>query len=111
MRQFIGENFLHWADNQYGVTETDDGVQIDESNSSMGNKMERITLYNGFMEQCPSERKYVTPQRFKKKFKLWCEYRGLVFNPYDPDKRQGTVYGGDNKTGGTEYFTAIKRMD
>lgn len=108
-RQFIGENFMHWADNYFGVTDTDDGIELDSANEHIGNKCERIALFSGFMEQCPSEKKYVTPQRFKRKFKEWCEYRSLAFNPYSPDKKAGSISGGDDKSGGTEYFTVIKK--
>ena len=111
MRQFIGENFLHWADNYYGVTETEEGCEVDSGNVSIGNKIERISLVNAFLDQCPTEKKYITAQRFKKKFKQWCDYRGFIFNPYDPDKKAGTPYGGDNKTGGTEYFTVAVKVE
>ena len=106
-RQFIGENFRDWADNYYGVTDSDDEAAIDANNENIGQDRDRQMLYNSLLERCPSERKWITPQKFKKKFKEWCDYRGFVFNPYSPDKKSGKTYGGDKKTAGTEYFCII----
>lgn len=108
MRQYFGENFLLWADEYFGVTETDSGVEIDATNANINEEKTRKDLYESFMDQAPSERKFTTAQRFKNKFRTWAQYRELVFNPYQEDKRTGKKHGGDIKKGGIEYFRVSK---
>lgn len=60
----------------------------------------------------PQQRKYVSPNEFKKRFKKYCLFKGYVFNPqmydsitgkplkYDQDGHPITDY----KSGGIEYF-------
>lgn len=105
MRQFIGETFLLWADEFYGVTETETGLQI--QSPSIDEAVERKTLYDDFMNPLPiSDKKYYTPQNFKKRFKVWCKYRGLYFNKHKLDK--DGIPGGDDKRDSKEYFTVSK---
>lgn len=61
----------------------------------------------------PTQRKYVTPTEFKKRFVKYCTWKGYIFNPskydtvtgkplqFDKDGRPVT----DDKAGGVEYFT------
>lgn len=63
----------------------------------------RAELYNGFLEKTPTQRKFMTPHRFKKKMIAWCEYHQAHFNPQVIDKFGRPS--GDDKRGGVEYFT------
>ena len=100
LRQYIGENFLTWADEYYNITEEEDVSLIFSNN--LNNPIPRKELYDNFLEKNPNDRKYVTPHHFKKKLKAWCDYRGLIFNPH---KRNEHGYPGlDDKSGGIESF-------
>lgn len=101
MRQEITEGFILWAD-EYFSEPTRLNVQIS-----------RKSLQDAYFESDPSQRKYVTPTEFKKRFKKYCQYRGYIFNPkmYDPvtglpnklDRDGRPVL--DDKSGGIEFFT------
>ena len=105
MRQFIGETFLSWADGFYGVNETESGIEVQSSN--FDEFQERKTLYDDFLTLlAPSDRKFYSPQSFKKRFKTWCLYRGLFFNKQKSDKDGNP--GGDDKRDGKEYFCISK---
>lgn len=105
LRQFIGEDFLTWADSYYGLS---DDIDADYSDSDHINfRIIRQDLYNDFLDKTPNQRKFVQPYRFKKKILAYCQYRGLQFNPAAFDK-QGRP-GGDDKSGGVEYFTLANR--
>ena len=101
MRQFFGENFLLWADEYYGVSETENGLKYESSN--IDSPRTRKELNDLFFEQFSVEKKYTTAQKFKNKFKVWCSYRHLFFNPYNMDK--DSKPGFDDKRSGVEYFT------
>jgi hypothetical protein len=101
LRQFIGEDFLTWAGEYFNIEENK------PINSNSGNNLNRdiarSILYNDFLEKTPTQRKFITPQRFKKKMTSWCLYIGLKFNPQYINKEGNP--GGDDKRGGIEYFT------
>jgi len=100
LRQFIGENFLTWADEYFSVTEDEEVSEIISNN--LNNPIPRKELYDNFLEKNPNDRKYVTPHHFKKKLKAWCDYRKLIFNPH---KRNEHGHPGlDDKSGGVESF-------
>lgn len=100
LRQFIGENFLTWADEYFSVT--DDQVIEDIFSNNLNNPIQRKELYDDFLNKNPNDRKYVTPHHFKKKLKSWCTYRSLIFNPHKRD--QYGHPGMDDKSGGVEFF-------
>ena len=105
MRQFVGELFLSWADTYYGIMETESGIEIQSLNIDQA--VERKTLYTDFMDLLTiSDKKYYTPQNFKKRMKVWCKYRGLWFNKHKLDKEG--LQGGDDKRDSVEYFTISK---
>ncbi|MFZ4414886.1 MAG: hypothetical protein ACOYOV_17500, partial [Bacteroidales bacterium] len=105
MRQFVGELFLSWADTYYGIVETDSGIEVQSMNIDQA--VERKVLYTDFMELLTiSDKKYYTPQNFKKRFKVWCKYRNLFFNKHKLDKEG--LQGGDDKRDSVEYFTVSK---
>jgi DNA primase len=99
LRQYIGDDFICWANDYYGTTDDDSPDVIYGENINV--QIPRGEIYNNFFEKCPSQRKWVTSKNFKNKLKAWCEYRELVFNPH-PDKNK---CGKDNKSGGVEYIT------
>ncbi len=100
IRQFIGEDFLTWASEYFGVSEEN---KVDITNMNINRDIARSELYNDYLEKTPSQRKYMNPFRFKKKMLSWCQYTGLMFNPKNVDKNGQP--GGDDKRGGIEYFT------
>jgi hypothetical protein len=95
LRQEIGEEFLNWVDEYFS-----DATKFDIDN-------ERRILQAHFFEHIPNQiRQYYTPNKFKKKFKQWCEYMGYVFNP--EHRNEEGKPGEDNKKGGVEYFMVSK---
>jgi hypothetical protein len=93
---------LDWPGSILTLRETNKPI-----NSNSGNNLNRdilrSKLYNDFLEKTPTQRKFITPQRFKKKMISWCQYIGLNFNPQCTNKEGNP--GGDDKRGGIEYFT------
>jgi len=102
MRQQMGENFLLWADEYFSDPE------------HLNKRIPRRQMYDDFFDKSAiKDRKYITPTSFKEKIKLYCEYKGYIFNPkmYDPISRQHIKFDKsgepitDDKSGGVEYFT------
>ena len=101
LRQQISESFIIWADEYFSDT-----VHL---NQPLGRK----SLYDAFLEFCPEQRKWTQPTGFKKKLKLYCQYKEYVFNPQKYDKITGDPCfldkdGAaiiDDKKAGVEYFT------
>jgi hypothetical protein len=100
IRQFIGEDYLIWASEYFGVGEDN---KVDRSNANINHEIPRSELYNDYLGKNPTQHKYMNPFRFKKKMLAWCQYTGLLFNPHCIDKFGNS--GGDDKKGGVEYFT------
>jgi hypothetical protein len=101
LRQFIGEDFLTWAGEYFGV---EDPEAINTTNNiNINHPIPRAELYNDFLEKTPTQRKFMNPYKFKKKMLSWCEYHQAAFNPQIFDKFGKP--GGDDKRGGVEYFT------
>ena len=101
LRQQIGEDFITWADEYFS------------NNNWLNHPIPRKEMYDNFMDNFPTQRKYITASRFKNKILHYCEFRNYKFNPhkFDPstglplfhDKDGKPVL--DDKTGGVEYFT------
>ena len=59
------------------------------------------------------QRKYISSTAFKKKFKMYCSWKGYVLNPHKYDSVTGLPFQVDkdgrpivdDKSGGVEYFT------
>lgn len=100
MRQFMGENFLAWAEEYF----SDD--------DHLNDRIQRKALYDSFLEYSPDERKYTKPTTFKKKIRKYCQWKGYLFNPHKCDPVSGIPYKTDNdgrpdyddKSSGIEYF-------
>jgi hypothetical protein len=100
LRQLMGENFLIWADEYFSQPD------------NINHQIPRQELADNFQEKVPTEKRYFTPNSFKKKMKAYCQFRELDFNPhlYDSqgapkkfDKNGRPVE--NDKSGGVEYFT------
>ena len=69
----------------------------------------RKELYDNFIDRYPTQKRYTTPTRFKKKIKFYCKFRKAFFNPhkfFDPEE---TMAGADDKSAGVEYFTVADK--
>ncbi len=80
-KQSMGDDFFEWANLYFNEPETN------RINSPIY-RTEIYRLYNSLQEKA---RNKLTPQRFKKKIELWCEYYGYVFNPTDFLTKDGEV--------------------
>lgn len=101
MRQFMGEDFLTWANEYFGTSDDESADEIYGPNINL--QIVRREMFNDFLDKNPTTRKYMTATKFKKKITSFCKYKGLSFNPQIQD--ENGVRGGDDKTGGIEYFT------
>ena len=101
LRQFIGEDFLSWAGEYFNVADPERINSYEVQN--MNHPIPRAELYNDFLEKTPTQRRFMTPHRFKRKMIAWCEYHKAKFNPHVFDKIGKPSQ--DDKRGGVEYFT------
>lgn len=101
LRQEIGETFISWADEYFSDP------------SRLNSRLPRKELHDALRTYDPDQRKFFTPTAFKKKFVLYCEWKGYVFNPQKYDTLTGKPFQTDkdgrpivdDKAGGVEYFT------
>ncbi len=101
LRQEITEGFILWADEYFS------------NESRIGVKLSRHSLQDDYFSADPHQRKYVSPNEFKKRFIKYCRYKGYIFNPQMYDKTSGQPFKFDrdgrpvidDKSGGIEYFT------
>lgn len=101
LRQEITESLISWADEYFSDP------------AHLNTQLVKKELYDSYRNYDTSQQRFITPTIFKKKFKMYCEWKGYVFNPqkYDPvtgkphqfDKDGMPVL--DDKAGGVEYFT------
>ncbi|MHC1707404.1 MAG: CHC2 zinc finger domain-containing protein [Bacteroidales bacterium] len=101
MRQYIGEVFISWADEYYGVS--DDEPATSDSPSPIGDRIPRRELYNDFLDRNPTQRKFFTSNVFFKKIVAWAKFRGLMVNPKHGPNSEGRP--NHDKTGGVEFLT------
>lgn len=103
LRQEMSETFFCWFN---------DYLNIDENNvesktgTRLNTPMERKILFDDFMEKCPSQKKFCTPQLFWKRMMKFCRYWGLRLNPVqtiDPEKP------GKDKRSSVEYITIANK--
>jgi hypothetical protein len=100
LRQFMGENFISWAEEYFS----------DENRLNV--RLIRKELYDNFVEYAPDQRRYTTPSRFKSMIRKFCEWKGYLFNPHKYDSKTGLCMFFDSdgrpddsdKSNGTEYF-------
>lgn len=100
LRQEITEGFLIWADEYYS------------SEERLNVPIKRQDLQDSYFLAEPLQRKYVSPQEFKRRFRKYCELRGYILNPklYNSagkplrfDRYNRPIL--DDKSNGIEYFT------
>ncbi len=94
-RQFIGEEFLTWADEYFSE-------KINEFYAHLNTKLTRHEVYETFLSRNQQQKKFTTPTRFKKKIIAYCHYREYLFNPETGGK--------DDKSGGIEYFSIYENQ-
>ncbi|MDR0686898.1 MAG: DNA primase [Dysgonamonadaceae bacterium] len=100
-RQFMGEEFISWAE-EYFSSEEHNNIPII-----------RKEMFDNFLTYAPDQRKWCKPTLFKKRILKYCEWKGYKFNPhkYDPVTGLPMFYDKDgkpdidDKSGGKEYFT------
>lgn len=100
-RQEMGEALISWADEYFS------------DSSKIGVAIPRKELYDSFCNYDPQQRKYISSTAFKKKFKMYCSWKGYVLNPHKYDSVTGLPFQVDkdgrpvvdDKSGGVEYFT------
>lgn len=102
MRQFIGEDFICWANDYFGTLDDQDANEV-YSKDFVNRKLPRKDMFELFISAFPNQRKWVSPTTFKKKIRTWCDYMGLKFNPHKLDDNNQP--GADDKSSGVEYFT------
>ena len=101
LRQEIGETFISWADEYFSAAE------------HIGSRIPKKELFDSLCNYDPAQRKFNTPNSFKKKFVMYCKWKGFVFNPQKYDSKTGLPFQVDkdgrpvvdDKSGGVEYFT------
>ena len=101
LRQEMGETLISWADEYFS------------SEEHLNQRLSRKDLYDAFCTYDSSVRKYISPTAFKKKFVMYCEWKGFIFNPQKYDSITGKPFQIDkdgrpvidDKAGGVEYFT------
>ena len=104
-RQEIGESIIAFADEYYS-----DEMHLNRA-------IPRREIYEAFQKNDPQTAKFINQQLFKKKLKLYFDWKGLIFNPEKYDAISGLPLSFDkdgkpildNKSGGVEYFTAGTR--
>jgi len=102
MRQFIGEDFIAWANEYFGTLDDQDVNDIYDSDF-VNRRLPRKDMFDNFIAQYPNQKRWVSPTLFKKKLKTWCEFMNLKFNPQKLDENNNP--GADDKSSGTEFFT------
>lgn len=104
MRQFMGEEFISWAEEYYS------------NNEHLDKRIPRKEINDAFLDYAPEQRRWTTNTLFKKKIIKYCEWKGLLFNPqkYDPVSGQCMSFDQDgrpdldDKSAGVEYFNIAK---
>lgn len=97
----MGETLISWADEYFSGEE------------HLNVRLPRKDLYDAFCQYDNQQRKFVSPTAFKKKFIMYCSWKGYVFNPHKYDSITGKPFQVDkdgkavvdDKSGGVEYFT------
>ena len=101
LRQEMGETLISWADEYFSCAE------------HLNVRLPRNDWYDAFCTYDPAQRKFISPTAFKKKFIMYCEWKGYIFNPQKYDSKTGYPFQVDqdgrpvidDKAGGVEYFT------
>lgn len=105
LRQQMSESIYQWAE-----------VFFEPSNNQINSRIPRSTLFDEFKKHFPDQRSGISTANFKTKLKLYCQFKGYHFNPNKMNaegksfrlwiaNHEGESFiGGDDKSGGVEYF-------
>lgn len=77
LRQQIGENFIEWATLVY---DKEEGLFLNQ-------KVAKTVAWEMYLEEFPSDRRYLDTKRFKDKLVKYAEYAELEFNPTTKGER------------------------
>ncbi|MCS2388858.1 hypothetical protein NXV57_15380 [Bacteroides thetaiotaomicron] len=80
LRQEIGETLISWADEYFS------------SEEHLNHRLVKKDLYDAFCIYDPMQRKYISPTAFKKKFIMYCDWKGYLFNPHKYDSKTGKPF-------------------
>ena len=100
LRQEMGETLIAWADEYFS------------SPDKFNIRLVKKELYDSFKNYDPTQAKFATPTNFKKRFIMYCDWKGFMFNPHKYDRISGKPLQLDkdgrpvldDKSGGVEYF-------
>ena len=95
LRQDIGEDFIQWAEIYF----------FQESNLSERNNRKELTE-DFFQNISANKKKYYSPQKFSKCFRLYAKYKDYRFNAHIPKTEDNPSQ--RDKTGANEFFTLTK---
>ena len=80
LRQEMGETLISWADEYFSCAE------------HLNVRLPRKDLYDAFCTYDPAQRKFISPTAFKKKFIMYCEWKGYIFNPQKYDSKTDILF-------------------
>ena len=93
LRQEIGEVFIDWAEEYFSKV---DNLNCEIYKNTMYDEKD-ISHGDGFVVKYPGDRRYTNIRKFKRKLKLFCQFRKEF--EFNPSKK-----GGDIKKSGREYI-------
>ena len=106
LRQQMSESLYQWAE-----------VYFDNTGFVINTRKQRGEMFGDFKSHFPDARSGITPSNFKKRLIFYCQFKGFHFNPSKLN-REGKSFrswiaehpgesfiGGDDKSGGIEYFS------
>ena len=106
LRQKMGETFMQWADTAF-----------DPSSDFLNQRINRKVMYDRFCSDYPGQRQFVSSANFREKLLLYCQFKGLQFNPHKRNEKgqtfkqwlaaqSGSFFKGErDNSGGNDYFT------
>lgn len=106
LRQQMSESLYQWAE-----------VYFDSTGFVINTRKQRGEMYGNFKDHFPDARSGISTANFKKRLIFYCQFKGFHFNPSKLNK-EGKSFrnwiaehpgesfiGGDDKSGGIEYFS------
>ena len=106
LRQQMSESLYQWAE-----------VYFDSTGFVINTRKQRSEMFGNFKDHFPDQRSGISTSNFKTRLKYYCQFKGFHFNPSKLNK-EGKSFrswiaehpgesfiGGDDKSGGIEYFS------
>ena len=106
LRQQMSESLYQWAE-----------VYFDSTGFVINTRKQRGEMYGNFKDHFPDARSGISTANFKKRLIFYCQFKGFHFNPsklnkegksfrnWIADHPGESFIGGDDKSGGIEYFS------